>query len=116
VGVTKSLGGRSGAAAPSDRPFVLGLDKTLYYSHGVAYQRTVTISLPPGLAQAVDRLAQKEGRTRSELLREAFRQYASRAERWDRVHELGRGIAARRGLTEADADRVVKEERRVRAR
>jgi CopG family transcriptional regulator/antitoxin EndoAI len=87
----------------------------LYYTHGVADQRTVTISIPPALAREVDRLARKEGRTRSELLREAFRQYATRMERWDRVFELGREVAARRGLTEADVDRVVKEGRRARS-
>jgi len=79
-------------------------------------QRTVTISIPPPLAREVDRLARKEGRTRSELFREAFRQYATRMERWDRVFDLGRDLARRRGLTEADVDRVVKEERRARAR
>jgi predicted transcriptional regulator len=79
-------------------------------------QRTVTISIPPPLAREVDRLARKEGRTRSELFREAFRQYATRMERWDRVFALGRDIARRRGFTEADVDRVVKEERRARAR
>lgn len=79
-------------------------------------QRTVTISIPPPLAREVDRLARKEGRTRSELLREAFRQYATRMERWDRVFETGRDLARRRDLTEADVDRVVKEERRAKAR
>ena len=79
-------------------------------------QRTVTISIPPTLARAVDRLARKEGRTRSELFREAFRQYATRMERWERVFELGREVARRRGVTEPDVDRVVKEERRARAR
>ena len=77
-------------------------------------QRTVTISIPPTLARAVDRLARKEGRTRSELFREAFRQYATRMERWERVFELGRSAARRRGVTEADADSVVKEARRAR--
>jgi predicted transcriptional regulator len=79
-------------------------------------QRTVTISIPPTLAREADRLARKEGRTRSELFREAFRQYATRMERWDRVFELGRDVARRRGISEADVDRTVKEERRARAR
>lgn len=90
--------------------------KTFYYSHGVADQRTVTISIPPALAREVDRLARKEGRTRSELLREAFRQYATRMERWDRVFELGEAQARRDGLSEADVVRIVKDERRAQAR
>ncbi|MBA3763982.1 MAG: ribbon-helix-helix protein, CopG family [Actinobacteria bacterium] len=32
--------------------------------------RTVTISIPPELADRIDRAAEAEGRTRSELLRE----------------------------------------------
>ena len=76
----------------------------------------MTISIPPALAREVDRLARKEGRTRSELLREAFRQYATRVERWDRIFELGRDLARRRGLNEADVERIVKEERRTRTR
>lgn len=76
----------------------------------------MTISIPPTLARAVDRLARKEGRTRSELFREAFRQYATRMERWDKVFDLGRELARRGGLTEPDVVLAVKEERRARAR
>jgi len=82
----------------------------------MADQRTVSISIPPALARAVDRLARKEGRTRSELFREAFRQYATRMERWERIFELGRGVARRRGFTEADVERIVREERGARTR
>ncbi|HEX9435680.1 MAG TPA: ribbon-helix-helix protein, CopG family [Candidatus Limnocylindria bacterium] len=82
----------------------------------MAEQRTVSISIPPALARAADRLARKEGRTRSELFREAFRQYATRMERWERIFELGRDISRRRALSEADVERVVREERRARAR
>ena len=41
------------------------------------------------LSVEVDRLAQKESRTRSELLREAFRQYADRRRRWDQLFAYG---------------------------
>lgn len=79
-------------------------------------QRTVTISIPPALARAADRLARKEGRTRSELFREAFRQYATRMGRWERIFELGRDVSRRRALTEGDVERLVKEERGARPR
>src|SRR5580700_2240503 len=36
---------------------------------------TMTISLPPGMAQQMARVQKKEHRTRSELLREAWRLY-----------------------------------------
>lgn len=36
---------------------------------------TMTISLPPNLAEKTKRIMKKEGRTRSELFREALRRY-----------------------------------------
>jgi predicted transcriptional regulator len=36
---------------------------------------TVTISLPPAMAQQMDEVQKREHRTRSELLREAWRHY-----------------------------------------
>jgi len=78
-------------------------------------QRTMTISIPAALARQVDRIARKEGRTRSELLREAFRQYAARLERWDRLLvEARRGLPVQR-LSESEVARIVKEDRRGRA-
>jgi CopG family transcriptional regulator/antitoxin EndoAI len=76
----------------------------------------VTISLPPALAAKVDRVARSEGRTRSELFREALRQYIERLERWDQIFRVGARAAQRLGLTEADVVRLVKEERRSRRR
>jgi Arc/MetJ-type ribon-helix-helix transcriptional regulator len=37
--------------------------------------RTISISLPPAQLRAVERIARKENRTMSELVREALRQY-----------------------------------------
>lgn len=78
----------------------------------MAVPRTITISLPPELAKQVDRVASEEGRTRSELFREALRQYLSRRERWDGIFAYGRRLARERGWTEADVERAVEEERR----
>ncbi|PYT26881.1 MAG: hypothetical protein DMG57_20020 [Acidobacteria bacterium] len=36
---------------------------------------TLTISLPPAMAKQMERVQKEENRTRSELLREAWRQY-----------------------------------------
>lgn len=82
---------------------------------------TVTISLPPDLAEEVDRLAAEEHRSRSELFREAFRQYASSRRRWERILEVGPKVAAARGLDSEEAidaavDVVVAEVRRERRR
>ncbi len=74
--------------------------------------RTVTISLSPELASKADKLARAEGRSRSELFREALRQYIDRRERWDKIFEFGEEIGARSGLTEADVVEAVKGFRR----
>jgi CopG family transcriptional regulator/antitoxin EndoAI len=77
--------------------------------------QTVTISLPPDLAEEMDRLAAEERRTRSELLREAFRQYVERRRRWERIFSVGEEVAATRGLTEDAIAAAVKSRRRRRA-
>ncbi len=41
----------------------------------MANRQTMTISLPPEMVKEVDRVRRKEGRTRSELMREALRVY-----------------------------------------
>ena len=82
----------------------------------MATPRTFTISLPPKLARQVDKQAAAEGRTRSELFREAVRQYIARRDRWNQIFAYGESVARERGLTEADIDRVVAEERRKRTR
>ena len=82
----------------------------------MATPRTFTISLPPKLARQVDKQAAAEGRTRSELFREAVRQYLARRERWSQIFGYGESKARERGLTEADVDRAVEEERRKRSR
>lgn len=78
--------------------------------------RTVTISLPPAVASDVDRLARSERRTRSELLREAFRQYAARADRLERAFEMGERAARRLRVREDDVPRIVREYRRSKVR
>jgi predicted transcriptional regulator len=72
---------------------------------------TVTISLPPELAVEVDRLANQEGRTRSELLREAFRQYAERRGRWDQLFAHGAERAAVGALSDDTVAAAVKSRR-----
>jgi CopG family transcriptional regulator / antitoxin EndoAI len=77
----------------------------------MATPRTFTISLPPKLARQVDKVAKQEGRTRSELFREAVRQYIAKEERWQQLFAYAEEEARKRGLTEADVDRAVEEYR-----
>jgi CopG family transcriptional regulator / antitoxin EndoAI len=78
--------------------------------------RTVTISLPPELARRAERAARTEGRSRSELFREALRQYLDRRDRWDRIFAAGELAAERMGLREDDVAMAVEDSRRGRAR
>ena len=87
------------------------LGNTSCYRGLVRTTGTVTISLPPELAVEVDRLAHQEGRTRSELLREAFRQYAERRRRWDQLFAYGKERAAAGALTEDTVVAAVKSRR-----
>jgi len=61
-------------------------------------------------------VARAEGRSRSELLREAFRQYVGRLERWERIFAASSEAGRRSGVKDADVARVVKEHRRSKAR
>lgn len=71
--------------------------------------KIVTISLPPEVADEIDRLAAEESRTRSELVREAFRQYVTYG-RWRRIRRWGDETAREFGIrTEADVDRILHE-------
>ncbi len=83
--------------------------------------KTFTISLPAELADEVDRLAAAERRTRSELLREAFRHYLSAQQRWDQILAYGERAAAEAGLRSERAideavESAVKKVRRQRRR
>ncbi len=72
--------------------------------------RTVTLSLPPELANQVDAATQEEGRSRNELLCEAISFYlAERA--WQRVLQYGELISSEHGLGPQDVEHAVAEYR-----
>lgn len=71
----------------------------------------ITISLPSDLLRETQRLAKEEARTRSDLIREALRQYLV-SRRWQRLRQWGAETAERLGLkTEADLQRLLDEVR-----
>ena len=76
--------------------------------------RTVTVSLPSELAREVDRVARAERRSRSEMFREALRQYLTRKDRWEEIFSYGEETARRSGLKEKDVVEVVQAARRSR--
>lgn len=70
--------------------------------------KVINISLPEELLGEIDEFARSEQRTRSELFREAARQYIE-GRRWRRIREAGTRTAKELGLTEEDVERIVDE-------
>lgn len=73
--------------------------------------KVVSITLPPAMLTRAVRLAKREHRTMSELLREALRRY-ERDREWDEINAYGRSRARALGITEGDVAGIVKEYRR----
>ncbi len=63
---------------------------------------TVNISFQDRLLADIDRIAQKESRSRSELLREAARIYIERKERWSQIFTSSTTHTQGLNLTEKD--------------
>lgn len=72
----------------------------------------VSISFPEHLVAEVDRLAKKERRSRSELIREAVRLYIERRDRWNKIFAMGKATARNKGLSERDIAAEVQTYRR----
>lgn len=73
---------------------------------------TVNISFKDSLLAEIDAEANRESRSRSELLREAARSYIRRQRQWDMVFSLGDKISKREKLTEVDVDKAIRNVRR----
>ena len=73
---------------------------------------TVNITFQDSLLAEIDAEANKESRSRSELLREAARSYIRRQRQWDTIFSLGDKISRRENLTEADVNKAIRNERR----
>ncbi|MEI8120487.1 MAG: ribbon-helix-helix domain-containing protein [bacterium] len=76
---------------------------------------TVNISFQGSLLSEIDRLAQAESRSRSELLREAARLYIDRKRRWDKLFSYGKSVVERGQLTELDIDAEIHANRQQKA-
>jgi len=68
--------------------------------------KTVTLSLPPEMDKKISALLKKEGRTRSELFREALRRYMEEQE-WKEITRYGRMKANEKGITEDQVEDIV---------
>jgi CopG family transcriptional regulator/antitoxin EndoAI len=68
--------------------------------------KTITLSLPPDMSDTIERLRKEEGRTRSELLREALRRYAEERE-WRKIYRYGELKARQKGITEDKIEDII---------
>ena len=66
--------------------------------------KTVNISFKDDLLAMIDEMANREDRSRSELVREAARMYIERKRRWEDIFAYGRARAERNDLTESDVN------------
>ena len=70
--------------------------------------QTFNIVLPQDLVSKVDKVAKKEYRNRSELIREALRIYLADQEQWSEIFAYGRKQATKvKVKSEKDIDRIV---------
>lgn len=76
-------------------------------------RKILSLSLPPTLLREAERVAKKEGRTKSELFREALRRHLQERQ-WAELRRYGGQRASRLGLKEADVKRLIKEHRKGR--
>ena len=66
----------------------------------------INISVPPAMAKRIKKIAKEENRTKSELLREAFRVYEFERD-WVRIRMIGRETAHRMGIkTDEDVEKI----------
>ncbi len=75
--------------------------------------KILSLSLPPELLREAERVAKKEGRTKSELFREALRRYLQER-RWAALRQYGAGQARKLGLSEADVEPLISADRAAR--
>ncbi len=72
---------------------------------------TVNISFQEDLLQQIDKIAQNEARSRSELIREAARMYIEKKQRWQSIFSYGESIAPKLAVSEEDIMKEIKSAR-----
>ena len=73
--------------------------------------KVISVSIPPGMAREVQRVAREESRTRSELFREALRQYIATRSRWRALQQYGTRQVKKLGIKESDIEGLIDEYR-----
>jgi metal-responsive CopG/Arc/MetJ family transcriptional regulator len=73
---------------------------------------TVNISFQEELLGQIDRIAQNEARTRSELIREAARIYIEKKKKWESIFAYGESLASKYKFTEDDVNEEIQKYRK----
>ena len=73
--------------------------------------KVISVSIPPGMDREVQRVAREESRTRSELFREALRQYIATRSRWRALQQYGAKQVKKLGIKESDIESLIDEYR-----
>jgi len=77
---------------------------------------TVNISFQDDLLKQIDKVAQNEARTRSELIREAARIYIERKKKWESIFAYGESLVSKYKFTEDDVNEEVKKYRKEKSK
>ena len=72
--------------------------------------KTITFSLPPEMANRVDKVMKQQGRSRSEFLRDAVLRYIEECE-WRQLLQYGEERARDKGIVPEDVAELVEEYR-----
>jgi len=75
----------------------------------------VSVSIQDELLADIDKIAKKESRSRSELLREAARLYVERQQKWKEIFSFAQNVARERELTEDDVTAEIQAYRKEKA-
>jgi len=74
---------------------------------------TVNISFQEDFLLQIDKVANDESRTRSELIREAVRLYIDRKKEFERIFKIGEQIGSTLEISEEDVMEEIKAHRRA---
>ncbi len=79
--------------------------------------KIVNFSLPPEIYKEVEELAKQREISKSQILREALKQYIASERRWQQIRKWGEETAKRLGIkNEDDVDRIIHEFREEKSR
>ena len=79
--------------------------------------KIVNFSLPPEIYKEVEELAKQKETSRSQVLREALKQYVASERRWQQLRKWGEETTKRLGIKdEDDVERIIHEYREEKSR